>query len=182
MKIVMINAATLPVYRSELAELLLNAVTSDAADGERQRLSQEQAESYFHSLRAGLAKGDRKLWIARDEQGVTGSVQLEVCLKPEGRNRAEIQQLLVHDRARRLGTGKKLMAALEQEAMTLQRGLLYLDTPAGGAAEAFYRAQGYRCLGELPDFSCTSEGYSHSAVIYYKRLFAVNQVIRAIAS
>jgi len=182
MKIVMINAATLPVYRNELAELLLNAVTSDAADGERQRLSQTQAEDYFHSLQTELAKGARKLWIARDHLGVIGSVQLEICLKPEGRNRAEVQQLLVHDRARRQGTGKKLIAALEQEAMNLQRSLIYLDTPSGGAAEAFYRAQGYRCLGELPDFSCNSDGYSHSAVIYYKRLFAVNQVIRAIAS
>ncbi|MFC0139887.1 GNAT family N-acetyltransferase [Erwinia mallotivora] len=182
MKIVMINAATLPVYRSELANLLLNTATSDATDGEQQRLSRQKAESYFHGLRAALSRGERKLWIARDEQGISGSVQLEICQKPEGRNRAEIQQLLVHDRARRLGTGRKLMAALEQEAVNLQRGLLYLDTPAGGAAEAFYRAQGYRCLGELPDFSCSPEGYSHAAVIYYKRLMAANQVIRMIAS
>lgn len=180
MKIVMINAATLPVYRNELATLLLNAVASDAVDGARHHISLEQAEIYFHSLRTALASGARKLWIARDEQGLSGSVQLEICPRPEGRNRAEIQQLLVHHRARRLGTGKKLMAALEQEALNLSRSLLYLDTPAGGAAEGFYRALGYRCLGELPDFSCSPEGYSHAAVIYYKRLLAADKAVRAI--
>ncbi|WP_158612396.1 hypothetical protein [Erwinia psidii] len=49
MKIVMINAATLTVYRNELATRLLNAVTGDTADGEGQRISQQQTELFFHS-------------------------------------------------------------------------------------------------------------------------------------
>lgn len=182
MKIVMLNAATLPIYRSELATLLIDAVASNASVGYQQRLSPEEAESYFHSLRSDMAKGDRLLWIARDEQGVSGSVQLEICQKPDGQNRAEIQKLLVHSRARRKGTAKKLMAALESCATEQQRGLLYLNTRSGSASEAFYRAQGYRCLGEIPDYASSPDGYFHPAVIYYKRLFAVNQVIRSIAS
>ncbi|MCU5771605.1 GNAT family N-acetyltransferase [Erwiniaceae bacterium BAC15a-03b] len=182
MKTVLLNATTLPHYRSELAGLLIDAVASNAPPGYQQRKTYEEAESYFHSLRRDMAKGERLLWIARDAQGVTGSVQLEICQKPDGQNRAEIQKLLVHPRARRQGMAKMLMNALESSAAELQRGLLFLNTRAGSPAEAFYRAQGYHCIGEIPDYASSSDGYYHPAVIYYKKLFSVNQLIRSVAS
>lgn len=139
MKIVPINAATLPIYRDELARLLTDAVTHGASVGYDTLIPHEDAESYFHSLRPALAKGELLLWIARDERGVVGTVQLELCQKPNGRNRAEVVKLLVH-------------------------------------------SLGYRCLGELPDYAAGPDGHYHPTVIYYKRLFAVNQPSRAIAS
>ena len=181
MKIVPINAATLPIYRDELARLLTDAVTHGASVGYDTLIPHEDAESYFHSLRPALAKGELLLWIAR-ERGVVGTVQLELCQKPNGRNRAEIVKLLVHSRARRNGVGQALMKSLEHAALQQQRGLLYLDTQAGSAAEALYRSLGYRCLGELPDYAAGPDGVSQPTVIYYKRLFAVNQPSRAIAS
>ncbi|VTR60496.1 Acetyltransferase [Serratia fonticola] len=105
MKIVLINAATLPIYRAELAQLLTDAVTHGASVGYDTQIPHEDAESYFHSLRPALAKGELLLWIARDESGVIGTVQLALCQKPNGRNRAEVQKLLVHSRARRNGVG-----------------------------------------------------------------------------
>ncbi len=153
MKIVPINAATLPIYRDELARLLTDAVTHGASVGYDTLIPHEDAESYFHSLRPALAKGELLLWIARDERGVVGTVQLELCQKPNGRNRAEVVKLLVHSRARRNGVGQALMKSLEHAALQQQRGLLYLDTQAGSAAEALYRSLGYRCLGELPDYA-----------------------------
>lgn len=182
MKIMMLTAATLPVYRSQLAELLMDAVAHNALTDYQPIQNREEAASYFHSLRDGLAKGERLLWVACDQNGVVASIQLEICARPDGRNRAEVQQLLVHSRARRKGAGKRLLTVLEQEAIHRQRGLLYLDTLAGTPAEAFYRSQGYSCLGELPDYACLAEGYYCPAVIYYKRLFRVNQVVRPIAS
>src|SRR5690606_28218459 len=86
MKIVPINASTLPVYRSELAALLLDAVKGGASIGYTEDITPEEAANYFHGLRPALAKGDLLLWIARDESGVTGCVQLELCQKPNGRN------------------------------------------------------------------------------------------------
>ncbi|MBP2169260.1 ribosomal protein S18 acetylase RimI-like enzyme [Erwinia toletana] len=182
MKTVLLNATTLPHYRSELAALLIDAVASNAPPGYQQLKTREEAESYFHSLRSDMAKGERLLWIARDAQGVTGSVQLEICQKPDGQNRAEIQNLLVHTRARRQGMAKMLINTLENSAAELQRGLLFLNTRADSPAEAFYRAQGYRCIGEIPDYASASDGYYYPAVIYYKKLFAVNQLIRSVAS
>lgn len=182
MKIVLLNAATLPVYCPELAELLLDTLHSGASVGYQRTISQQEAESVFSCFRNELEKGERLIWIARDEQGVAGSVSLQLPVQPEARNRANIKLLLVHRRARRTGVGKKLLAELEKTACQYHRGLLSLETPAGSAAEAFYRAQGYRCLGEIPDFLCSAEGYYQSAAIYFKRLFAVNQNLRSLAS
>lgn len=139
MKIVSINAATLPIYRDELAQLLTDAITHGASVGYDTLIPHEDAESYFHSLRPALAKGELLLWIARDQSGVIGTVQLELCQKPNGRNRAEVRKLLVHSRARRNGVGHALMKTLEQAALQYRRGLLYLDTQAGCAAEGLYR-------------------------------------------
>lgn len=182
MKIVLINAATLPIYRDELARLLTDAVTHGASVGYDTLIPHEDAESYFHSLRPALAKGELLLWIARDERGVVGTVQLELCQKPNGRNRAEVVKLLVHSRARRNGVGQALMKSLEHAALQQQRGLLYRIRRPVRRQKRFIAASGYRCLGELPDYAAGPDGHYHPTVIYYKRLFAVNQPSRAIAS
>lgn len=177
MKIVLLNAATLPVYQSELAKLLIDAVSHGASIGYNTRaLSQEEAENYFHSLRPAIAKGTLLLWIARDEIGVTGTIQLDLCQKSNGLNRAEVQKLLVHSRSQRTGIGHKLIIEMESVAVQLRRGLLYLDTQAGSPAESFYRAQGYFCMGKIPDYACSPDGDYHPTAIYFKRLFTVNQL------
>ncbi|PEH55150.1 GNAT family N-acetyltransferase [Yersinia kristensenii] len=183
MKIVLLNAATLPIYRSELASLLIDAVSHGASIGYNTRtLSQEEAESYYHGLRTAITKGTLLLWIARDDAGIVGTIQLDLCQKLNGLNRAEVQKLLVHSRSRRAGIGHKLIIEMEKMAVQLRRGLLYLDTEAGSPAESFYRAQGYRCMGEIPDYACTPDGHYHPTVIYFKRLFHVNQTYSVIAS
>lgn len=183
MKIVLLNAATLPIYRSELASLLIDAVSHGASIGYNTRtLSQEEAESYYHGLRTAITKGTLLLWIARDDAGIVGTIQLDLCQKLNGLNRAEVQKLLVHSRSRRAGIGHKLIIEMEKMAVQLRRGLLYLDTEAGSPAESFYRAQGYRCMGEIPDYACTPDGHYHPTVIYFKRLFHVNQTHSVIAS
>lgn len=183
MKIVLLNAATLPIYRRELAQLLMDAVAHGASIGyNTPTLAQEEAESYYHSLRPAITKGTLLLWIARDATGIVGTIQLDLCQKPNGLNRAEVQKLLVHSRSRRTGIGHRLIIELENTAVQLHRGLLYLDTEAGSRAESFYRAQGYRCMGEIPDYACTPDGCYHPTVIYFKKLFSANQKHTAIAS
>lgn len=182
MKIVLLNDTTLPVYRTELADLLLDAVTHGASVGYEMPLTHETAASYFHGLRTSLAEGERLLWIARDQQGIVGSVQLELCQKANGLNRAEVQKLLVHSRIRRQGIGRRLLSVLERTAFELNRGLLHLDTQAGSPAEAFYRTQGYRYLGEIPDYASAPDGCYHPTAIYYKRLFVANRMTHAMAS
>ncbi len=112
------------------------------------------------------------MWTALDSKGLVGTVQLELATKKNGLNRAEVQKLLVHSRARRGGVGRTLMEALEVTARELGRGLLHLDTEARSGAEDFYRALGYSCIGGLPEYACSPEGEWRANAIYYKTLFS----------
>lgn len=181
MKIVLLNAATLPIYCEELADLLLDAVSDGAAVGHHNSMTRQQAENSFHQLRSELDQGKRLFWIARDEDGIAGCVNLLLSKDADALNRATIKLHMVHRRARRSGVGKSLINALEKEARIRQRGLLHLETQAGSRAEGFYRSQGYRCVGEIPDYLNSADGSSHPVVIYYKRLFAVHSLTRSIA-
>ncbi|MDD1012971.1 GNAT family N-acetyltransferase [Pseudomonas rubra] len=159
-------------YRDGLVALLLDAVQHGASVGFLADIDMQQAERYFEEVRQCLVSGELLLWVVGKDKEVLGSVQLGLCLKPNGLNRAEVQKLLVHSAARRrgLGLGQQLMQALELAARQKQRGMLYLDTEAGSDAEVFYRSQGYSKAGEIPDYACGPDGAYRATALYYKLL------------
>ena len=159
-----------PHYRAGLVDLLLDAVANGASVGFMADIDTHQANEYVKSLQAGLEDESLLLWVAVCEEQVLASVQLSLCLKPNGLNRAEVQKLLVLDSARRRGLGQQLMQALEQGARAQQRGLLYLDTEAGSGAEAFYQALGYTRVGELPNYCRSPDGHYRPTALYFKTL------------
>jgi len=110
------------------------------------------------------------LWVVVKDEQVQASVQLTLCQKANGLNRAEVQKLLVREHARRRGLGQQLMNALEQAALQHKRGMLYLDTEAGSVAEDFYKALGYTRAGEIPDYACDPSGRYKPTALYYKIL------------
>ncbi|UUY08507.1 GNAT family N-acetyltransferase [Pseudomonas sp. J452] len=157
-------------HRAGLIELLLDAVTHGASVGFLADLDQAEASAYFDQVLAGLGDGSLLLWVAVEDGRVLGSVQLGLCQKRNGLNRAEVQKLLVHSGARRRGIARQLMQRLQGEAVELKRGLLYLDTEAGSDAEPFYQALGYTSIGGLPDYACGPDGTYRTNAIYYKTL------------
>ena len=171
MQITQPNLAQFDTARCGLAELLADAVRNGASLGFLESLSAEEAGSYWCEVRAAMQTGSRLLWLAEHEGKVVGSVQLDLCQKKNGVNRAEIQKLLVHSAARRNGVARALMDALEAAALKLDRGLLYLDTEAGSGAEPFYQACGYTHAGGLPEYACSPSGEWRANAIYYKTLF-----------
>ncbi|OSN04791.1 acetyltransferase [Lonsdalea iberica] len=181
MKTVLLSTDTFSLYRHALAGLLIDAVDNGSSIGYRTPLSYGHAESYFDSLKSSIAQGERRLWVALYEGKVVGTVQLELCQKTNGQNRAEIQKMLVHSQYRRQRIGHHLLHELEAAAFSLQRGLIYLDTEAGSTAELFYQSQGYTKLGELPDYACSPKGIYRPTAIYYKRLFSVKSCALNIA-
>ncbi|TBV07587.1 GNAT family N-acetyltransferase [Phytopseudomonas dryadis] len=160
----------LDAQRPGLIALLLDAVAHGASVGFLADLDAAQANAYFDEVRQGLGNGTQLLWIAQENARILGSVQLGLCQKANGLNRAEVQKLLVLSSARRRGIAALLMQQLESRARQLQRGLLYLDTEAGSGAEPFYRAIGYHCIGGLPDYACGPDGQYRANAIYYKTL------------
>jgi acetyltransferase len=171
LKLRTVDGADLAAHREALIDLLIDTVEHGASVGFVLPLPRADAGAYWDGLQASLTNGSRLLWIADDETGLIGTVQLELTLKKNGLNRAEVQKLLVRTRARRRGVARVLMSAVELRARELDRGLLYLDTEAGSGAEAFYRRAGYNCIGGLPEYACSPEGEWRANAIYYKTLF-----------
>lgn len=170
MKIVLLNAATLPIYREELAELFCDGQAGSLPGLLCHEDSPVVSEAFFHDLREAMSKHQRLLWIARSAQGLIGTVQLELAASDTLRQCGTVSTLVVDTAARRQGVAKQLMRELENTAFSLRRGLLSLDIQAGSAAEAFYRAQGYRCSGKKSTEMPGSYSSPHLDRLYYKRL------------
>jgi acetyltransferase len=170
-----LDAAALATHRDALTDLLIDIVEGGHSVGFVLPLPRAEAGAYWDGLAPSLANGSRLLWIARTAEGLAGTVQLELTLKKNGVNRAEVQKLLVHTRARRHGIARALMQTAEARARELGRGLLHLDTEAGSDAEAFYRTLGYTCIGGLPEYACSPHGEWRANAIYFKTLFLRSQ-------
>lgn len=166
-----LDARAIGELRPQLGTLLLDAVADGHSLGFLNGLDQDQLDAYWMSVAAEVDAGCRVLLAAERDRTMVGCAQLDLCQRPNGSNRAEIQKLLVHCTARRCGVGTALMQALEIEALALRRGLLFLDTEVGSGAEHLYRKNGYTRVGELPEYACTPNGVWRGTAIYYKTLF-----------
>jgi acetyltransferase len=165
-----LDARGADAVKAELAALLADVVDHGASVGFLASLSPTEADLYWAGVRAAVVNGSRVLLVAWQDGQMAGTVQLDLCQRANGGNRAEVQKLIVHSGARRSGVASALMQELERQALALRRGLLYLDTEAGGGAEHFYRSMGYTRLGELPQFACDTAGDWRATVIYFKTL------------
>ena len=168
--IVQVNPQNIHRYREGLIVLLLDAVQHGASVGFMNDLDRAHASEYFDQVQAQLEQGSLLLWLWEENRQVLASVQLALCEKPNGLNRAEVQKLLVLNEGRRRGLGQQLILALEQGAREHRRGLLHLDTEAGSPAENFYSALGYTRVGELPNYCRSPDGHYTPTAIYYKTL------------
>jgi GNAT superfamily N-acetyltransferase len=167
-----IERLTQPVADSDfraLAQLLVDAVDSGAAVSFLAPLTVEQAEDWW---RRTIATSDPKaiFLVARDVDGIVGTVQLHPAWAPNQPHRAEIVKLLVHRRRRRTGLGTQLMQAVEDAAQTAGFSLLTLDAKRGAAAEQLYRRIGWIAAGTIPRYAFDSDGAMHDAVVFYKEL------------
>jgi ribosomal protein S18 acetylase RimI-like enzyme len=168
----MIERLKLPVSEADLralAEVLLDAVESGAAVSFLS-LTRADAESWWRKLFSAPASGAIVL-IARDAEGIAGSVQLHPSWAPNQPHRADVVKLIVHRRVRRRGIGRQLMQALEREAAAAGFRLLMLDSKRGDAGEQLYRTLGWTVVGTIPRFALDTDGVTpHDTVVFYKEL------------
>lgn len=147
-------AASVPA----LAALLEDVVAGGASVGFLWPMSPGEADAYWRSCLAPVADGSRVLLIAREGDEIIGSGQLDLAQRANGVHRAEVMKLMVHPSARRHGTGRALMQALEDEARRLGRTTLHLDTVAGAPAEHLYRSLGWTLVGGIPNYATDTNG------------------------
>jgi GNAT superfamily N-acetyltransferase len=154
----------------DLAALLTDAVDSGAAVSFLAPLSREAAMEWWRGTFES-ARPRAIFLVARDAEGICGSVQLHPAWAPNQPHRGEIAKLLVHRRCRRAGLGTRLMEAAEDAARRAGLRLLTLDARAGGAAERLYRRMGWTYVGTIPRFALDPDGVTpHDDVIFYKEL------------
>jgi GNAT superfamily N-acetyltransferase len=168
----MIERLPLPVSESDLeglARLLANTVNGGAAIHFLAPLSPEQTREWWRRTLAS-SPSTAIFLVARDAEGIVGTVQLQPATAPNQPHRAEVAKLMVHPRSRRGGLGEKLMHAIEDAAREAGFTLLTLDTRSGDTAERLYDRLGWKAVGTIPRFALNSDKSFHSATIFYKDL------------
>ncbi len=153
-----------------LAKLLIDAVDSGAAVSFLAPLALPEAEAWWRKTLEDSAPRAIFL-VARCENQVVGSVQLQPAWAPNQPHRGEIVKLLVHRRARGQGLGTRLMQSIESLAREAGFRLLTLDAKRGATAERVYQKLGWTQAGIIPSFALDPDGQGwHDTVLYFKEL------------
>lgn len=166
-----LTPADLRTYQPSLVALLCDVVDNGASVNFIAPLDTALAESFWDKVITNVEAGRVIPFGIMENGAVVGYVQLALAHQPNQPHRAEVQKLLVHTSQRRRGIGRALMQALEQEAITINRRLLVLDTEQDSPAETLYRGLGYIALGAIPEFALNSAGDKFiPSVFFYKHL------------
>lgn len=152
-----------------LAEVLRDCVEGGASVSFLAPLTQERAEAFWTKVGEAVGRGDTALFVARDESGIVGTVQVLMALPENQPHRGEIAKLLVHRRARRRGIADSLMRAAEREAAAAGKTLLTLDT-ASAEAKRVYERLGWTLSGIIPDFALNPDRTVCDTAVYWKRI------------
>jgi len=161
-------AAAIP----DLAALLVDAVAGGASVNFLEGLDATTAAGWWEARSASVAEGEITALVARapGSDRIVGSTLLIRARQPNGPHRAEIGKVLVHRDARRRGLARALMTSAERLARDDGRWLLHLDTQTGSAAEAMYRALGWRDVGVMPWHSLSVDGLPMNKNFFWKDL------------
>ena len=165
-------AAPVAADVAALGALFRDSVEHGASIGYVLPLEQAVVDSYWRSVFADVDAGRRVLIAARNSGKLCGSAQLDLCAKPNGLHRAEVQKVMVHSACRRRGYALKLMAQIEHEAIARGRTLLTLDTETGSGAESLYEKCGYQRVGSIPRFALSPGRELHATTVFYRELVA----------
>jgi GNAT superfamily N-acetyltransferase len=154
-----------------LADLLVDAVDGGASVNFLAGVRREETRAWWAAQTGEVRNGTWTVFVGRNGTGrIVGSTVLVRSRKANSPHRAEIVKVLVHRDVRRQGLARRLMAAAEGLAAAEGRWLLLLDTHAGTAADAMYRALGWTPFGTVPNHSLTADGILAPATYFWKDL------------
>jgi GNAT superfamily N-acetyltransferase len=95
---------------------------------------------------------------------------LDLALAENQPHAAEVQKVMVHPSARRSGLASRILSALEAAAIAAGRSMLLLDTRAGDAGHALYRAAGWTEYGRVPRHAVDASGNRIETAFFYKEV------------
>jgi len=155
----------------ELAEVLRDCVEGGASVGFMLPLADGRPEAFWCKVAAGVAAGERHLFVAEDEAGrICGTLSLVTDMPDNQPHRADVSKMLVHRRARRQGVAERLLRAVEGKAGELGKTTLVLDTVTGSDASRVYERTGWQRAGDIPNYALMPEGAPCSTTYYFRHL------------
>lgn len=150
----------------ELSDLLKSVVDDGASIGFLAPLANSVAVGYWeNALDQPII-----LLVAKIRDQIVGTVQLHLCTKQNGTNRAEIAKMMVHPHFRQKGIARILMQTAEKRAKEEGRTLLILDTVEGAPSNHLYTSLGFIQGGRIPDYAASPFGELEATIIYYKQI------------
>jgi GNAT superfamily N-acetyltransferase len=149
--------------------VLLDCVEGGASVSFMLPIARETAVDFWRKVADGVARGERTLLVAEDDEGIAGTVQLITDMPENQPHRADVAKLLVRRRARGAGIGQRLMEAVEEAARGQGRRVLVLDT-ASSTAERLYERMGWQRVGVVPDYALMPNGALCATAFYYKHV------------
>lgn len=154
----------------QLAGILIACVHAGASVSFLPPLSHAKAAAFWHQAATRIGAGTKVVLAAWRGGRLVGTGMLDLGTPDNQPHRADIQKILVHPAARRQGVAREIMQGLERQAVIAGRTLLTLDTAAGSAGEALYRAEGWTDCGRIPGYALGSDGNFHDTVFFCKRV------------
>ena len=165
-----LDAAAAASAERRLAGILIACVAEGASLEFLPPLSQDRAAGFWKAASAAVAAGDRVLLAAWLDGRLAGTATLDLATAENQPHVAGIQKLMVDPPARRAGIGRALLRRAEQAARAHGRRVAMLDTRAGSAAEALYRAEGWAELGRIPGFELDGARVPQDTLFFWKAL------------
>jgi ribosomal protein S18 acetylase RimI-like enzyme len=136
-----------------IAEILHACVHDGANVGFVLPFDMDAARDFWlQKIGPGLAANTRIVLLAKLNNQVAGTVQLNLDTPPNQPHRADVSKLLVHPKYRMFGVGRALMQQIESYGVKAGRRLLTLDT-ATDVAENLYISIGYERAGHIPGYA-----------------------------
>jgi ribosomal protein S18 acetylase RimI-like enzyme len=152
-KVVRLDEEGLAQHLNAIAEILLACVHDGANVGFVLPFDLNQARAFWvQKIGPGLAANSRIVLVAKVDNQVAGTVQLNLDTPPNQPHRADVSKLLVHPKYRMQGVGRALMQQIESYGANAGRRLLTLDT-ATDIAERLYVSLGYQRAGHIPGYA-----------------------------
>jgi GNAT superfamily N-acetyltransferase len=154
-----------------LGDVLIDCVEGGASVSFMLPMTRAKADAFWEGVAAGVARGERVVIVAEDDDGrIVGTVQL-ILSQPENQpHRADVAKMLVHRRARRRGVAAALLEAAERSAADAGKALLVLDTVTGSDAERLYARHGWVRVGVVPNYALWPDGRFCATTFFYKSL------------
>jgi GNAT superfamily N-acetyltransferase len=154
-----------------LADVLIDCVEGGASVSFMLPISRSTAVAFWRRVAEDVARDERILLVAENENGrIVGTVQLVTALPENQPHRADVAKMLVCRDARRQGVASRLMAAVDDAAREAGKSVLVLDTVTGGDAEALYERSGWQRVGVVPNYALMPDGTFCGTTFFHKQL------------